>query len=142
MSLLDKICQALIKMIRRREKRVLVWENASPTSNFAGQLLTIDLTDLTPGRDMVAIETAINNGVNSGAATFVSTFINGKSGVRLSFNYGSNGKIFGYYRSVEFTSNTELTINNGYAASTAQDTADNGKCIPLRIFKIFGGGTS
>ena len=139
MSLLDKICQAFINMIRRREKRVLVWENASPTSSFTKQSLNIDFSDLTPGRDMVAIEAAINNAADSGTATFIGTFINGKRGLRLSFNYGSSSRIFGYYRSVAFTSNKKLTINNGYTASTTQDTQDDEKCIPLRIFKIFGG---
>lgn len=142
MSLLDKICQALIKMIRRREKRVLVWTNASPTSKFTKQTLTVDFSDLTPGRDMVAIEAAINNVADSGTTTFVGTFINGKRGLRLGFNYGGNSKIIGYYRSVAFTSDTKLTINNGYTASAAQDSQDDEKCIPLRIFKIFGGGTS
>lgn len=138
MGLLDKICQALIRIIRRREKWVLVWENASPTSNFPKQFLPIDLTDLTSGQNRVAVEAKINTAANSGTNTFVGTFTE-KSGVRLSFNYGSNGKILGYYRSIEFTSNNQLTVNSGYASSTAQDTEDNGKCIPLRIFKIFGG---
>ena len=45
MSLLDKICQAFIKMIRRKDSTKHVWNNASPTSTFGAQTLTLDLSD-------------------------------------------------------------------------------------------------
>ena len=41
MSLLDKICQALIKMIRKKTEQVLLWSNASPTSDFNAQTITL-----------------------------------------------------------------------------------------------------
>lgn len=45
MSLLDKICQSLIKMIRKKGERVLLWENASPTSEMAAQTIAINWKD-------------------------------------------------------------------------------------------------
>ena len=77
-----------------------------------------------------------------GTALFVGTFIKGKRGIRIGFVHGSSGKTQGYYRSVAFTSDKILTFNNGFTSNPTQDAVDNHKCIPLRIFKIFGGGTS
>ena len=41
MSLLDKICQALITMIRKKPEYTKLWSNASPTSTFNAQTITV-----------------------------------------------------------------------------------------------------
>lgn len=139
-SIIDKALQAILKMLKKKDERVLVWENASPASSFASQALNIDLSDLTPGKDLVAIEVSMSTVEDAGTALFEGTFIDGKRGIRIGFVHGSSGKAQGYYRSVAFTSNKILTFNNGFTSNPTQDAIDNNKCIPLRIFKIFGGG--
>lgn len=114
------------------------WENASPTSSFPTQALTLDLSTLTPRKDLVAVEAAINNTDNSGVDTFIGVFVNGKRGIRMGFVYGANSKNMSYYRSVEFTSDKKLTFNNAYASSPTQDAIDNTKCIPLSIYTVKG----
>ena len=42
MSLFDKICRALIKMIRKKPEYKKLWQNASPTSTFNPQALSLD----------------------------------------------------------------------------------------------------
>lgn len=115
-----------------------VWENASPTSSFATQALTLDLSALTPSKDLVAIEAAINNAADSGVDTFIGAFVNGKRGIRMGFVYGANSKNMSYYRSAAFTSDKKLTFNNAYASSPTQDALDNTKCIPLSIYTVKG----
>lgn len=45
MSLLDKICQALIKMIRKKAEHKKLWQNASTGSAFPAQTVPLDLND-------------------------------------------------------------------------------------------------
>lgn len=45
MSLLDKICQALIKMIRKKAEHKKLWQNASTSSAFPAQTVPLDLSD-------------------------------------------------------------------------------------------------
>ena len=40
-SIIDKALQAILKMLQKKDERVLLWENASPDSAFAPQTLTI-----------------------------------------------------------------------------------------------------
>lgn len=41
LSILDKALQAILKMLKKKDERVLLWKNASPTSTFKGQTLEI-----------------------------------------------------------------------------------------------------
>lgn len=44
MSLLDKALQAILKMLKKKDEWVLIWQNASPTSTFAPQTINLDLS--------------------------------------------------------------------------------------------------
>lgn len=41
LSMLDKILQAILKMLAKKDERVLLWKNASPTSDFNAQTITL-----------------------------------------------------------------------------------------------------
>ena len=41
LSMLDKILQAILKMLKKKDERVLLWKNASPTSDFNAQTITL-----------------------------------------------------------------------------------------------------
>ena len=56
-SIIDKALQAILKMLGKKDERVLLWENASPTSSFSAQSIDIDGT----GYDSYRV-TAYNRG--------------------------------------------------------------------------------
>ena len=72
MGLLDKICRALIKMIRKKDSTKLVWKNASPTSVFVKQSITINAD----ANDLVTI-------VHEGGSTSAKP---GKAGIFFTMN--------------------------------------------------------
>lgn len=41
LSVLDKALQAILKLLKKKDERVLLWKNASPTSEFNAQTITI-----------------------------------------------------------------------------------------------------
>lgn len=48
LSLLDKVLQAILKMLKKKDEPVLLWKNASPTSDFNEQTITLhDLKNYT-----------------------------------------------------------------------------------------------
>ena len=66
MSLFDKICRALIKMIRKKPEYKKLWQNASPTSTFNPQALSLDGLAV-KGVDGVRILTKRNSSDTDGA---------------------------------------------------------------------------
>ena len=73
MSLLDKICQAFIKMIRKKPEYKKVWQNASPTSTFNPQVLSLDGLAVT-GVDGVRILTKRNSS-DTDAALYITCLL-------------------------------------------------------------------
>lgn len=70
-SIIDKALQAILKMLQKKDERVLLWENASPTSLFSAQSIDIDgtgydwcrITAYTSG-DLITVDVPMNtNGV-------------------------------------------------------------------------------
>lgn len=41
LSMLDKALQAILKLLKKKDERVLLWKNASPTSEFNAQTITV-----------------------------------------------------------------------------------------------------
>ena len=128
MSLLDKICQALIKMIRKKDSTKLVWENASPTSAFAKQSVPINAD----ANDLITI-------VHEGGSTSAKP---GKGG-HLFYDEYTTGWVI-QHRTVSVSTNTvsfeTAYTHKGYAEG---DTVANNKCVPLAIYITkLGGGTS
>ena len=56
-SILDKALQAILKMLQKKDERVLLWSNASPTSAYAKQKVALSLN----AGDTVRIESCLFN---------------------------------------------------------------------------------
>ncbi len=125
MSLLDNICQALIKMIKKKDSTKLVWKNASPTSAFVKQNVPISAG----ANDLVTI-------VHEGGSTSAKP---GKGG-HLFYDEYTTGWVI-EHRTVNVSTNTvsfeTAYTHKGYADA---DSVANNKCIPLAIYVTKLGG--
>lgn len=127
MSLLDKICQALINMIRKKDSTTHVWTNASPSSGFGAQTLKIDLSNA----DFVDMDIDIaGNGRGR-----VQRFKVGEKGMITSNNDNTSYTNYCYTRLLEVTT-TGITFGDGYFNSTKTDKYTK----PKSIWKIKLGG--
>lgn len=108
----------------------LLWENARPTSSFAGQTVSLNLS----GYQYVGIMGALS--ATSLAKDIFITHI-GESGM-INFAYGAGaGGAASYYRTFN-TSVSGIQFNDGYFAHTSADTDNNGAAIPCIIYGIKG----
>ena len=129
MSLLDKICQSLIKMIRKKDSTTHVWSNASPSSDFGAQTLTLDLSDA----DFVDMDIDIaGNGRGR-----VQRFKIGEKGMITSNNDNTAYTNYCYTRLLEVTT-TGITFGDGYFNNTKKNTYTK----PKTIWKIKLGGAN
>lgn len=127
MSLFDKICQALIKMIRKKDSTKHVWNNASPTSTFGAQTLTLDLSNA----EFVDIDIDF---VGYGRCR-VQRFKVGEKGLITSSNDNSNYTDLCYLRVIDVTT-TGIVFGDAYFASAK----NNNYVKPRSIWKIKLGG--
>lgn len=103
----------------------LLWENASPTSEFVGQDITLDLE----GYDKVAIRCRESTSSN---ATFE---VSGKVGDAIRWTHVSNNRQTRLF----WTSANKVTASKGNkAAYNAQLAEDNTVAIPIEIYGIKG----
>ena len=107
-----------------------LWENASPSSNFAGQTISLDLSDYQHIGVVGALSaTSLSKNV------FIS-FV-GEAGI-INFAYGAgNSGAASYYRTFN-ASVSGIQFNNGYFARTSADTDNNSAAIPCIIYGIKG----
>ena len=122
MSLLDKICQALIKMIRKKPEYKKLWSNASPTSTFKGQTITVTGLSSYPYYGIL-----VNN-----TGEFIAQ--KGKS-VTLSGN-----DVNSFWRRNVSVSSNKLTFSDVkgliYTAGTHSDRTDGTLLVPVEIYGI------
>ena len=107
-----------------------LWENASPTSAFAGQTISLDLSDYQHIGVVGALSaTSLSKNV------FISSV--GEAGI-INFAYGAgNSGAASYYRTFN-ASVSGIQFNDGYSARTSADTANNSAAIPCIIYGIKG----
>lgn len=125
MSLLDKICQALIKMIRKKDSTKLVWKNASPTSVFVKQSITINAD----ANDLVTI-------VHEGGSTSAKP---GKCG-HLFYDEYTTGWVIEHRSVSVHTDNVSFETAYTHKGYAEADATNNSKCIPLAIYVTKLGG--
>ena len=132
MSLLDKICQALLKILKKKDERVLLWENASPTSAYVKQKVALSLN----AGDTVRIESCLFSNYT-------------KRRTIQEFTVGQDGYLFQALSYIVWR--TVFIDTSGVQFDTGQNTyvfnntnVDNTACIPTRIWliKSSGGQTS
>lgn len=117
---------ALIAAIPKGVEMELLWENASPTSNFSGQGVVIG-----SGYNLVFVEDTQGN---------VAVLAGYNEPIMLSFYYGE-GKAFRMYSRWTGYKDSALyfgdaLIISSFSASTY--SPDNSKCIPYKIYGIKG----
>lgn len=127
MSLLDKICQALVAMIRKKDSTTHMWTNASPSSGFGAQTIKMDLSDA----DFVDMDIDIaGNGRGR-----VQRFKVGEAGMITSNNDNTSYTNYCYTRLLKVTT-MGITFEDGYFNSTKTDKYTK----PKSIWKIKLGG--
>lgn len=132
-SIIDKALQAILKMLQKKDERVLLWENASPNSAFAPQTLTItNLSSYQSYMILYRFHTTLDMNLTESAEVGAGTIM----------NMCDAGSI--YRRNVTYQANG-LTISDvsGTKVSGAADIADNKYLVPAKIYgiKSSGGGT-
>ena len=101
-------------------KMDVAWENASPSSSFAGQSINLDLSSY----KMVYIVCTSYSAIVEKGCTVRGTI---SSSFRIA------------YRDITFTDDTKITFGNGLEASTyggSNPSTNNGLMIPLKIYGI------
>lgn len=130
-SIIDKALQAILKMLQKKDERVLLWENASPTSTYAKQKVALSLNK----GDTVRIESCLFNNYT-------------KRRTIQDFTVGQDGYLFQalsyiVWRTV-FVDTSGVQFDDGQNTSVfGSSNVDNAACIPTRIWlvKSSGGGT-
>ena len=143
MSLLDKICQSLIGMIRKKPEYVKVWSNASPTSTFNQQILSLEGLAAT-GVDGVRILTKRNSSDTDTMLYATDIPLNEFSGSEVSgeamFLTGAYGKIYAYYRHFNISANRKsINVSYAYDTSPSADVQMNNHVVPVAIYSIKNG---
>ena len=128
-------------------EETLLWENPNPTSNFAQQAVT--LSDDINNYDYISVEYK-----SSKPATIASKVIipvndfkaysgttasasDGNKGFRwfIGSRYQDGSNTYGYVRYVSYTSDTSITITNGYALGTTTTSVQT-VVIPYKIYGV------
>lgn len=130
---IDKSVQNLIKMTNAKVTITKLWENASPSSAFAPQTLTIaNLSSYQSYMILYRFHTTLDMNLTESAEVGAGTIM----------NMCDAGSI--YRRNVTYQANG-LTISgiSGTRVSGAADITDNKYLIPAKIYgiKSSGGGT-
>lgn len=138
MSVLDNAIQTLFKLGIEVKK---AWVNASPTSTFAAQKITVGkISDA----DMVAIE-ARNLAIGAAKDFFIVSRNSEESSPATSLNFAtsSDNTVVSIYRqaNVDFAAK-QVLFSAGHNASPTKSSQNNNACIPYAIWviKFLGGG--
>lgn len=129
MSILDNALQALFAMAHKE----LVWENASPTSDFPAQKISLSLRN--GGLVVVEFKRYINL-----STYYIGTFIVDGTSQQFSEYYGKSST--GYSQQVMRTltvTTTGITFSTGtMATANVVPGTDDGYFIPTKIYEIAG----
>lgn len=114
---------------RGTARNTLLWENASPTSNFAAQ--TVTLSDAVTNYDFLVIVVAFSTSTQDHSANLIPVSdIYGGAEYALRINAASSNRTGG--RGVTVSTATTATFGAGaYNGSTA-----NGYAIPVAIYGV------
>lgn len=137
MSVLDNALQALFQMAHKE----LLWKNASPTSTFAEQNISVNLSEY----DMIAIEHATPiNGIIFAFVTDISPVeklgLTNNSGELVYGAFCQSGSAVstrGYSASRRYTlDDNALHFRTASRTLELMTTIDNKMCIPYRIWGL------
>lgn len=117
-----------------------VWENASPTSTFSPQSITIE--DMA-NADVVRIVTKRNSSATDNAIEMVDIPLNYFSNAMIAgqskYITGSGGKIYAYYRYFNIAADRKsINVSDAWDTSPSIDSANNAHVVPVAIYLIKG----
>ena len=141
LSMLDKVLQAILKILKKKSEWVLVWSNASSTSAFKAQNIKLSLT----GYDEVQIETRINKGTASDGGSSQMTFLRMGTGTYINAIHSlwDSGTAPGFATRNAWVNTAGVGFAGGYwhGGAASGGSSDN-YIIPLNIWarKSSGGG--
>lgn len=129
MSTLDNALQALFTMARKE----LVWENASPTSDFPAQKVSLSLRN--GGLVVVEFKRYINL-----STYYVGTFIVDGTSQQFSEYYGKSASGYSQQAMRTLTVTTSgITFSTGtMVTANVVPGTDDGYFIPTKIYEIAG----
>ena len=120
------------------EKRILLWTNASPTSEFAAQ--TLDSSDGIPDlSEYDAVEIVCRYSRTDDTRMRYTCDVGGSSSMYWFYYTATDGKYTGVRsRNVVSVSTTGVAINtcSGKPGNSTTNTANNGYIIPVKIYGI------
>lgn len=103
----------------------LLWENASPTSEFAARIISLDLNPY----KIVLIESILK----PGSTQIINNLVSKDDSLQTVLGGFTEGN---YYRLAQ-ASNTGIQFGNGYKYITSE-SANAASCVPLKIYGIKG----
>ena len=147
LSILDKALQAILKILKKKDERVLIWSNASPASTYGEQEISVDTTKFREvkvlaqfypagGTDNVQYADVVELTIPVGYAGDIKMF---------SHTYGSNTEaVYVWTRFVKVLTN-KITFDQCWVRLTNHATYAstlNAYLVPLKIYgiKSSGGG--
>lgn len=133
LSLLDKICQAILNILKKKTEIEKVWSNASPTSTFQPQKITITDDDY-DAIDMVFL-------FSTNYAQIVGTMrirLNTTRRHILNATWGSNAT-----RGITPSKNNgkiilDIETGNNYAVGSTGSANNNAYAIPFEAYGVKG----
>lgn len=148
LSILDKALQAILKILKKKDERVLIWSNASPASTYGEQEISVDTTKFREvkvlaqfypagGTDNVQYADVVELTIPVGYAGDIKMF---------SHTFGDNDTeaVYVWTRFVKVLAN-KIRFENCWlrlANNSTYSSARNDYLIPLKIYgiKSSGGG--
>ncbi len=117
------------------EKRILLWTNASPTSEFAAQTISLTLSSYD------AVEIVCRYSTTNDARTIYRCDVGSSASMYWFYYTGTDGKYTGVRSRTEVSvSTTGVTFDtcSGKAGNSSTNTTNNGYLIPIKIYGIKG----
>lgn len=114
-------------------KMELLWQNASPTSAFSPQTISLELSEYYG----VIVTSYVTNSIKLREVAFSEITPGVANGFLLSSVYGTNGKIYGLYR-VLYVTTEGVQVSNAYETTPSADANTTSAQIPYQIYGIKG----
>ena len=147
LSILDKALQAILKMLKKKDERVLLWSNASPTSTYGEQEISVDTTKFREVKVLAQFHPAGGtDNVQYADVVELTTPVGYAGDIKMfSHTYGSNTEaVYVWTRFVKVLTN-KITFDQCWVRITNHATyasTQNTYLVPLKIYgiKSSGGG--
>lgn len=132
-SIIDKALQAVLKMLKKKDERVLLWQNASPSSDFAAQTIKLSLKDY----DAILLKHKYTKATAYYGVQFIEV---GDSATVYQIASAKAASLSYLSRDVKVTT-SGVTIEAGYGKtiySTSAGGASASNLIPVEIYGVKG----